>query len=656
MNRIKPWTIEREGPVSEETESIFSVGNGVMGIRGFSLQTPKYRPHDHATFHAGLYEEIRPGITDLVQLPDVFGIRIDGVEEGHVHHILNLQTGVYTQKWMADGLTVETSRMASMADTQCICVRLKVRSDADRTIHVTDVWEDKAANLPVNDDQMIEQTQCVCLLETVLKTPDEMLLKTIHGAHTIRIVKTVSGMGKVTLKAGETCTAEKQIRILMDEEKPNNAGADPWLANESAWAALWRDCDIQMDTQPEIQGAVRYNVFELLASNSAQDRHVSIGARGLTHGRYKGNTFWDTDVFLLPFFCWQRPRAARNLVLYRCDRLDDARELAKSQSLCGARYPWMCAESGKEQCESWDIGCCETHITADVAYAMSRYEEITADESLNQRIAEVYLETARYWKSRFTWEEKHNQFSSFFVKGPDEYCGATVNNMFTNWLARYNVRLALKHASMTQDERDEMSFFEKHIAILYDEKRKLYLQDELFERLEPLQEKKEKGHPLYRSLSFDKLQRIRALKQADLVQLMVMLPQDFSEEQKQAVWSTYEPLTLHDSSLSYGVHALLAFELGEMDSAWQYFEKSLLMDLSDIMDHHGREGLHVAAMGISWQAIVYGMLGLWSENGKMQFSPHLPENIRHISLCLYHRGERYRVEADHQAVTVKKEA
>lgn len=656
MNRITPWTIEREGPVSEETESIFSVGNGVLGIRGFSLQARKQRLYDHAIFRAGLYEEIRPGITDLVQLPDVLGIRIEGAEEGTIRHTLNLQTGVYTQSWSADGLTVEASRMASMADTQCVCLRLSVHSDKERTIHITDVWEDETANLPVNDDQMVEQTQCVRLLETVSKTVEELVLRTVHGAHTIRIFKTVSGVGEVTLKAGETWTAEKQIRILMDDETPDKAPDDPWLANEKAWAALWRDCDIQMDTTPEIQGAVRYNVFELLASNSARDRRVSIGARGLTHGRYKGNTFWDTDVFLLPFFCWQRPQAARNLVLYRCDRLEDAKELAKSQSLCGARYPWMCAESGKEQCESWDIGCCETHITADVAYAMSRYMEITGDDSLKQRIAEVYLETARYWKSRFTWEEKKNQYSSFFVKGPDEYCGATVNNMFTNWLARYNVRLALENASMPQDERDALSFFEKHIAVLYDKERKLYMQDELFERLEPLQMKKEQGQPLYRSLSFDKMQRLRVLKQADLVQLMVMLPQDFSEEEKQAVWSMYEPLTLHDSSLSYGVHALLAFELGHMDSAWQYFEKSLLMDLSDVMNHHGREGLHVAAMGASWQAIVYGMLGLCSQDGEMQFSPHLPENVKHVSLCLYHRGQRYRVEADHQGVTVKKEA
>ena len=142
MNRITPWTIEREAPVSEETESIFSVGNGVLGIRGFSLQAPKQRPYDHAIFHAGLYEEIRPGITDLVQLPDVLGIRIEGAEEGQIHHTLNLQTGVYTQSWSEDGLTVETARMPSMADTQCVCLRLNVHSDKERTLHITDIWED----------------------------------------------------------------------------------------------------------------------------------------------------------------------------------------------------------------------------------------------------------------------------------------------------------------------------------------------------------------------------------------------------------------------------------------------------------------------------------------------------------------------------------
>ena len=328
---------------------------------------------------------------------------------------------------------------------------------------------------------------------------------------------------------------------------------------------------------------------------------------------------------------------------YRLDRLDAARALARRQNLCGARYPWMSGEDGSEQCESWDIGLCETHITADVAYAADRYREITGDGTLDGSLSQLYLETARYWLSRFTWEPDRNQYSSFFVKGPDEYCGAAVNNTFTNYLARHNVRLALRHAAMDGGERGRLKHFEEHVALLYDPKRHLYLQDELFDRLEPMPDGHAQGEPLYKSVCFDRMQRYRALKQADLVQLMTMFPDDFSDGEKRAVWDRYEPLTVHDSSLSFGIHALLAFRLGLEKVGWRYFERSLCFDLSDELGNTGREGIHMAALGASWQALVYGALGLWSDGGQLRLSPRLPPEIRGASLCVYHRGRRLRL-------------
>ena len=147
-------------------------------------------------------------------------------------------------------------------------------------------------------------------------------------------------------------------------------------------------------------------------------------------------------------------------------------------------------------------------------------------------------------------------------RAPDEYCGAAVNNTYTNYLARHNVRLALANSRLSEEERRDLTYFAQHIAILYDEGRQLFLQDELFERLEPLPRQREAGEPLYRTICFDRMQRYRALKQADLVQLMTLLPNDFTLAQKRAVWEMYEPLTVHDSSLSFGAHALLGFRLG----------------------------------------------------------------------------------------------
>lgn len=654
--RITPWSIALEGDVSDFSESVFALGNGRLGARGFSLQTPKRRACEHAIFRAGLFEPIRPGVTDMVQLPDVLGLRIAGETPREVSQVLDLRSGVLTHRWRGGRVAVETSRILSMADPQLMCVRMKVTALADTALTLQSVMDANVCNLPVSDDQMLEATQTVRLLETVRQDERVLVMRALHSGRELRFVCDMPAQTRAELRAGETLTAEKRVRVLLDGEAPNPDADDPWRAHEDAWAALWRDCDISLDADERIQGAVRYNIFQLLANNAADDPDVSIGARGLTHGRYKGNTFWDTDIFLTPFYCWHRPHAARSLLLYRLNRLDAARALARRQNLNGARYPWMCAADGAEQCESWDIGQCETHITADVAYAAHRYQTITGDRSLDGRCAELYAETARCWRSRLSWEPGREQFSSFFVKGPDEYCGAAVNNTYTNYMARHNVELALQSGALEAAELGDMTFFRDHIALLYDPARSLYLQDELFERLEPLPAAPRDGSPLYRTVCFDRMQRYRAIKQADLVQLMVLFPHGFTPAQQRAVWETYEPLTVHDSSLSWGVHAHLAFLLGRTDEGWDYFERSLLLDLEDRMHSTGREGVHMAALGASWQALVYGMLGLWSEGGACTLAPHLPKAIRRISLCVYHRGQRLRITAGPEGAAIAKEA
>ena len=662
---IHAWQIETDSPVTGFTESIFSVGNGYLGIRGYDLQTPKTGMDQHAIFRAGFFEPVRPGITDMVQLPDVLGLTVEGCAPGSMHQTLDLQHGIFTQTWHDCGLSVSAERMASMADPQLLCVRMTICSASAQTVTVHARMDDRVANLPVHDDQMVDETETVRLLETLEQTDHHLEMQAVHSKRTLCFLQQVLVGGqaasgstlRLSLQPGCPVRIEKRVRVLLDEEPARPETQDPWQAHCMAWEALWRDCDIVLDADADIQGALRWNIFQMLCSNAWDDPHISIGARGLTHGRYKGNAFWDTDIFLLPFFCWQRPEAARNLMLYRVLHLPQARELARRQNLSGARFPWMCASDGTEQCESWDIGLCEVHITADVAYALSRMLDITGTEMTGD-MRMLFLETARYWESRLTWEEGRQQYSSFFVKGPDEYCGAAVNNTYTNYMARHNVELALAHASdfMDAKEQKRLRFLAEHITILYDPERCLYRQDELFERLEPLPQTRSAGEPLYRSICFDRMQRYRALKQADLVQLMVLFPDRFTEKEKRAVWETYEPLTVHDSSLSFGMHALLASQVGLQTEAWAYFRRALLFDLHDELRNTGREGVHMAALGAAWQALVYGALGVWTREDRLCIKPNLPPQIRSVSLPLRFRGERYRLTADHQGAGLVKEA
>lgn len=672
--RIRDWSIETTGLVNDFCESVFFTGNGYLGVRGFPGWETKKKLQEHAIFKAGLFSHITPKITDMVQLPDVMTICPVGHVPQEVHQRLDLKTGELIREWQDEDFSFVMKRIASMADRSLLISRLEVHALKFGNLNVQVIADGNVANLPVNDDQMIENTELTPLLRMVGISEASIDLETIAERTPVHIeweiienggdrfhttvgeTRTVTELERV-LKAGEDWTIEKRIRILTGAEERKDRLEDPWQANRQAWEKLWRDCDLEIESDdPEFQGAVRYSIYQLLANNAAEASYASIGARGLTHGRYKGNTFWDTDIFLLPFYLWTRPEAARNLVRYRTEKLADAKRLAEKQNLAGARYPWMCSDNGMEQCESWDIGLCETHITADVAYALDRYCRITGDTEFRIHSAnEVFLETGRYWQSRLTWEAGKECYSSFFVKGPDEYCGAAINNTYTNWMARHNLQLALESGLADAAEYEQLKFVKDHIAVLYDPERKLYLQDELFERLEPMNFDTRSDVPSYKTICFDRLQRYRALKQADLVLLATLFPTEFSEEEKRNIFNTYEPLTLHDSTLSWGVHAHLALQLGLWDKAEDYLKKGVYLDLKDLMSNTGREGIHMAALGSAWQSIVYGAAGLWNDENGITLKPMLPGWIRRIRFHVFYQGTRYRVDVSKEKALVEKE-
>jgi len=672
--RIDPWQIERVSPVDDFSETIFFVGNGNLGVRGFGAWAPKRTPQAHAVFRAGLFSEIKPGITDMVQLPDALTLRPAGEEPRQVSQSLDMRTGVLTHVWETERAALRMERLASMADGQLLVQRLTLTAKRAGVYTVEASADACVRNLPVHDDQTVAATELAQLLKLShigdngmrLRTlaegkPVELLweIRTDREANRQACVEGETAMTTLTaeLAQGESWTVEKRVRVLTGGETPRETADDPWSESARTWEALWRDCDLEVDADDsELQGALRYNIFQLLCNNAAEDRTVSIGARGLTHGRYKGNTFWDTEIFMLPFYLWERPEAARNLLLYRADRLEDARALAAKQNLNGARYPWMCADTGHEQCESWDIGLCEVHITADVAYAMRRYADVTGDKAFERDVAApVYADTARYWLSRLTYEPAKDQYSSFFVKGPDEYCGATVNNTFTNYMARHNLRLALSAGKLNPEESKTFQAAQSRIPLLYDPARDLYLQDELLDRLEIPPFLKNGEEPSYKRYCFDRMQRYRVLKQADLVLLMTMFPQDFTPQQKRNVFDYYEPITLHDSTLSYGTHAQLALTLGLWEKAEDYLRKAVYLDLKDVMGNTGHEGVHMAALGAAWQAVVFGAVGLWSENGELRVQPMLPPSLHRICLWVRHRGERYKVEVTRNGGTALRE-
>ena len=424
-----------------------------------------------------------------------------------------------------------------------------------------------------------------------------------------------------------------------------------------------------MEGDPDLQTALRYVIYQLVANCSPRDSTVSIGARGLTHTRYKGCCFWDTDLFLTPFYDLTDPQAARSLAGFRVRTLPQAREHAERMNGSGARYPWMVSFDGSEQCESWDIGCSEVHVTADVAYALGQYLDWSGDDDLFfQGGAQALVETARFWVSRYSPAPEPGKANLLFCKGPDEYCGITSNNLFTNAMVRHNLSLACSTAErlkreapeqyaalgLSQEEQAGWVSLRDAIQLPRDPATGRYRQDDTFHLLEPvdLAQLKSGDEASYHQVCFDRLQRYKVIKQADALLLMTRLPEQFTREEKLAAWEDFEPLCLHDSTLSFASHALFAARNGLMGQAGAYFRKALYLDLEDIMGNTGKEGLHLACLGEVWQTVVFGFAGLHFADGAPRLAPHLPEGCTGLNFQFFYRGKKYKANISGSCGTV----
>ena len=354
---------------------------------------------------------------------------------------------------------------------------------------------------------------------------------------------------------------------------------------------------------------------------------------------------------------------------YRVRTLPQAKENAKKMNNAGARYPWMTSFDGSEQCESWDIGASELHITADIPFAMQQYLDATGDEDFYLQAMEVYIETARFWYSRCIIHPDGSA-DLMFCKGPDEYCGITNNNLFTNCMVKFNLDLAIKAAlklketdpnrysklSLSDEEVLAWHSLRDNLKECRDPQTGRYLPDETFTRLEPVDIKtlKTDDGASYHHVCFDRLQRYQVIKQADTLLLMSRLPKKFTPEERLNAWEDFEPCCLHDSTLSFASHALFAAQNGLQEAAEKYFKKALYLDLHEIMNNTGKEGLHLACLGETWSSIFFGFLGANFNGDTPVFSPVLPSGWKALRMNFYWQGKIYHLAISDNHYTVTK--
>ena len=454
-------------------------------------------------------------------------------------------------------------------------------------------------------------------------------------------------------------------------------------AHEAAWISRWQCSDVVVDGDADAQLALRFALYHLNSAANPADERVSIGARALTGEDYHGHVFWDTEIFLLPFYTLTWPEAARALLMYRFHTLDGARAKAAGMGWRGALYAWESADTGAEMTPEQVIGpdrrvidvLCgkqEQHISADVAYAVWQYWQATGDESfLLDAGAEILFETARFWSSR-ALPEADGRCHIRGVIGPDEYHEQIDDNAYTNVMARWNILRALDVAALLRtrwparwaslasrlDLTDDGLMAWLHVAETMatglDPATGLFEQFAGYFALEDIDLVNYAGRtvPMDVVLGHERAQKSQIVKQADVVALLGLLPQEFIGDTKVANFRYYEPRCSHGSSLSPAMHGLVAARLGDTEMALRYFRQTAAIDLADT--HVVTDGgVHIAALGGIWMLVVWGFAGLSLRNDGLAIDPRLPAGWRNLTFRAQWRRRSLRISIDAGKQTVE---
>jgi beta-phosphoglucomutase family hydrolase len=483
------------------------------------------------------------------------------------------------------------------------------------------------------------------------------------SAATVQKERTQAGRRIVERVASYLADPDGQARtteVRAGLEVASRMGFAGLLAEQRvAWARRWDDALICIDGDPELELAVRFGLFHLMASVPTSGEAV-VGPRGLSGPAYRGHVFWDADVFTLPFLAATCPPAARAMLEYRIRRIEPARRAAAQAGHLGARFPWESARTGVDVTPRWDqppfgpvipilTGEHEEHIVADVAWAAVHYVDWTGDDSLLSGPGRpLVLDTARYWASRVRMDSRGGHIDD--VIGPDEYHERVDDNVFTNVMARWNLRRAAELAESGGDVPATEIAHWRHVAEMlvdnYDPQTGLYEQFVGYHSLEPLLISQVAETPVAADLLLGRprISGSQVIKQPDVLMLHHLVPDEPAPGSLRPNLEFYEPRCAHGSSLSPAIHAALFARDGRPDLALRLFRMACRLDLDNLTGTTAG-GLHLATFGGVWQALVFGFAGIRPRRSGLVIDPHIPEEWNQLRVRLIHHGRRVEVRA-----------
>lgn len=462
---------------------------------------------------------------------------------------------------------------------------------------------------------------------------------------------------------------------LLAEAK--QAGFDTLLSEQAAgWADKWRDSDIIIEGDVSAQQAIRFNIFQLNQTYNGEDDRLNIGPKGFTGEKYGGSTYWDTEAYCIPFYLSTADaHIARNLLIYRYKHLEKAKENAKKLGFTkGALYP-MVTMNGEECHNEWEITFEEIHRNGAIAYAIYNYVNYTGDFAyLGQYGLEVLAEISRFWEQRVNFSKAKNKYVMLGVTGPNEYENNVNNNWYTNRIAVWTLEYTLEvleylkanesdryqaliaKLGLQEEETKQWQHIIDNMYYPYDEERGVFLQQDGFldKELIAVKDLPAGNLPINQNWSWDRILRSCFIKQADVLQGLYFLGDRYDLDTKKRNFDFYEPMTVHESSLSPCVHSIIACELGYQEKAYEMYLRTARLDL-DNYNNDTEDGCHTTSMAGTWMSIVQGFGGLRVVDGELVLRPFVPSHWDNFSFKVMFRGSRLKVNVTKDAIHVVNE-
>lgn len=721
---IDPWQIVEKGfhaDRAEVAESVFSVGNEFMGVRGFFEEGYSGESYLGSYFNGIFeYEDILPkpwmkGPIDrthfLVNAVNYLHTRItvDGEQLdlasstfSDFQRTLDMRTGTMIRQFIwktarSKRIALRFERLTSMTDAALAAQRISFTAlDSPATVQVemgldfgiihrtskrcmwTEVRSSLGGCIPAIMGRLpesghrvvstlrldgasgspVQRDRYVGTKFTLKLTPDEA--KTIDRIVVNSTERDKSVSDDAVWQTG-LHAAQQRAKVTFEEAV---------AATTTYWTNAWKESGVAIEGDPASEQGVRFGIFQLHQTYHGVDPSLNIAAKGLTSEDYGGHTWWDTESYCLPFYMFNNPKAARNLLGYRFKTLANAVLRSDSDDCVGARYP-MCSIDGYEACGWWAHGDLEIHVSAAVAYGVWHYVNVTGDKQfLYDEGLEMLLQIARFYASRGGWNQRTGQFGFYGVMGPDEFHMMVNNNCYTNVLAKKcfewalaAIRDAQKNApkqlkrvlakvGLKPQETKDWAKMASKMYVPLDKKTGIYEQhDGYFDyphtdvsRIPP------QDLPLYHHWSYFRIFRTDMIKQPDVLLLPFFFSHEYTQKSKKVNFDYYDDRCSHESSLSPGIHSILAAELGYHKLAFEYWGHAARLDLDDY-NRNTNKGLHTTSMAAAWLNVVYGFGGMRSDGARLTFNPSLPKKWKSFTFQVTRRGSVLAVKIDRKQAT-----